>query len=169
MDKIYSRKRIQMPKIYINRFPKDKKDKKRQIMLKISIILIIAVCVMLRIIRGINPIINNLCIDASKRESTLVSNRIATEVMSHYSYDDMVTIYRDNNNNVTMLKSNIITINEINSDVAMKIQEEFEKNDQIKTHLRFRKFYRYKDIIRFRTRHSYKSFNIRYCYNKSEK
>ncbi len=148
MDKIYSRKRLTVPKILVSRFSERKEYLKKIRRIKISLVLIIAVITMVSIVNGINPIINKLCIDASKKEATIVSNKKATEVMANYTYEDMVTIYRDSNNNITMLKSNIIAINEITSDVAQKIQEEFVDNTESTTYLRARKFNWYKNFIR---------------------
>lgn len=150
MDKIYSRKRITIPKVLFSKFPERKEDLKKRKRIKASLILIIAIFTMVSIVNGINPIINKLCIDASKKEATIVSNKKATEVMANYTYDDMVTIYRDSNDNITMLKSNIIVINEITSDVAQKIQEEFIDNTESTMYLRARKFNWYKNFIRAR-------------------
>ncbi len=140
-----------MPKVYFNRFQNGKIDSKRRKILKICLILIIAVAVMIFIVKSINPIIDEICMDESKKKATLISNSQATEVMSRYSYDDVVTIYRDSNDNISMLKSNIITINEITSDVAIKIQEEFEKNRESKVYVKFRKFDGKQNIFRIRT------------------
>mgnify|MGYP004552864443 FL=1 len=38
----------------------------------------------------------------------MVSNEQATEVMKEHTYDEMFTIEKDSNNNITMIKSNII-------------------------------------------------------------
>ena len=151
MDKIYSRRRFTIPKVVVNRFSERKENLKNKRRIKIILVLIIAVFTMVSIINGINPIINKLCIDASKKEATIVSNKKATEVMANYTYDDMVTIYRDSNDNITMLKSNIIVINEITSDVAQKIQEEFISDTESTMYLRARKFNWYKSFIRTRT------------------
>ncbi len=151
MDKIYSRKRITIPKVLFSKFPERKEDLKKRKRIKASLVLIIAIFTMVSVVNGINPIINKLCIDASKKEATIVSNKKATEVMSNYTYDDMVTIYRDSNDNITMLKSNIVVINEITSDVAQKIQEEFITNTESTMYLRARKFNWYKNFIRIRT------------------
>lgn len=52
-----------------------------------------------------------------------------------------------------MLQSNIITINEITSDIAVKIQNELIKDDESITKIKLRKFNRNKDIFRCRTRY----------------
>ncbi len=169
MDKIYSRRRIAIPKMFFSKFPKGKDDLKKAKLLKILLIIIIAICVMVWIIGGINPIINKLCIDTSKKEATLVSNQKATEVMSNYVYEDLVTIYRDDDGNITMLQSNIIAINEITSDIAIKIQEEFSNKDKSKIYLKLRELYRNKNIFWNRTKYSNRSLYVRNSYDKSKK
>ena len=51
-----------------------------------------------------------------------------------YKYEDMFTIEKDNNGNITMVKSNINAINEIISEVAVKIQNEIDNkgNENVK-------------------------------------
>lgn len=142
MEKIYSRKRINLPKIYFSKMPNGKKDLKKQKMLEISVILIIAILIMFMIIKGINPVIDRLCIEESRRKATIISNKEATEVMKNFTYEDMVSIYRDNDGNVKMLKSNIIAINAVTSDVAVRIQEGFQKDSEGIINLKLRKLSR---------------------------
>ena len=143
MEKIYSRKRIKLPKLYFNKIPNGKIDIRKQKIGKIVIILALSVFFMTVILNFINPIIDKLCLDESKKKATIISNREATNVMANYSYEDMVTIYRDDNNNVSMLKSNIIVINEIISDVAIRTQEALKKEADSEIKVRLRKFNRY--------------------------
>ena len=136
MDKIYSRKRIQMPKLYFSKFPNNKIDIRKRITFKIVLILIIAIAVMFIIINSVNPILNKLCLDVSKNKATMISNKKVSEVMSKYTYDDIITIYRDNNNNISMIKSNISVINEITSNVAIEVQQELERDNESKTYIK---------------------------------
>ena len=112
--------------------------------LRFSLILILAISLItfFTVINSISPIIDRVCKDAAKAKATIVSNNMATEVMKKYTYSDMVNIYKDERGNVTMLQSNIITINEITSDVAVKIQEELVRDDENSATIKFRKFYR---------------------------
>ena len=123
MDKIYSRKRIKIPKIIYGYSSDNPKYKIKRNFLKLFLIILIAITVLGIIVNSINPIIDALCIEKTKSIATVVSNEKATEVMEKYQYEDIITIYRDKNNNVTMLKSNIIPINKIVSDVATYIQK----------------------------------------------
>ena len=81
------------------------------------------------IIRAITPIIDKQCVNKAKSIATKISNEQATIVMSKYKYEDLCTMEKDNNGNVTMIKANIIPINEIISDVAIYIQEELNKTE----------------------------------------
>ena len=138
MDKIlYSRKRIKLPKLYIRRFSSPQIDVKQKIAFKIIITLIIAIFVMFTVINGINPIIDKLCLDVSKNKATSIANKKTTEVMSNYTYNDIVTIYRDSGDNITMIKSNINVINDITSNIATKIQEELERDGESTTNIKF--------------------------------
>lgn len=118
MEYIYSRKRIKVS-------PKNKKTIKKSI--TFSIIIIIAVFTAIIIIGSINPIFETLCTKEAKSIATVISNEKATEVMRNYSYDDLINIEKDTNGNIAMVKSNVITLNEIISDVAVKIQDSLNK------------------------------------------
>ena len=72
----------------------------------------------------------------------MISNEQATNVMREHSYDELFTIEKDTNGNITMIKSNVIPINEIISDVAIKIQEEIDKQGREDIEIALRKFYR---------------------------
>lgn len=125
MDKIYSRKRINFPKPLKNNMDNEKILKIVKIFLIISIAMVTANV----IIRAITPIIDKQCVNKAKSIATKISNEQATIVMSKYKYEDLCTMEKDNNGNVTMIKANIIPINEIISDVAIYIQEELNKTE----------------------------------------
>lgn len=122
MDKIYSRKRIHIPNVVYGKFNNQYEDKNKEKILKIIVILIMAILFANAIINAINPVIDTLCKDKAKSIATIISNEKATEVMANYEYEDLMTIYRDSNDNITMIKANVIPINKIISDVAVKIQ-----------------------------------------------
>lgn len=124
MYKIYSRHRI--------RWPQKLNSKKGKRMLKVIIILMIAFTVAKIILNSILPVFDKLCEEKAMSIATIISNNKATEVMAEHTYDELFTIEKDNNGNITMIKSNVIPINEIISDVAVRIQEELEKREDDK-------------------------------------
>ena len=120
-SKIYSRPRIRFPKIFSSNGG-DKSLKKKQKIAKIFIIMVIAFSTVKIVLDAISPIFNALCEDKAKSIATIISNNEATNVMKDHTYDELFTIEKDNDGNITMIKSNVIQINEIISDVAVKIQ-----------------------------------------------
>ena len=126
MHKIYSRPRIIIPK-GLHDYKKKFQDKKNRKKLKVLIILIIAFSTAKLILDSILPIFDTLCENKAKSIATIISNEQATAVMKRYTYDDMFIIEKDSNGKITMIRSNVIVINEIISDIAVKIQEEIDK------------------------------------------
>ena len=120
-SKIYSRPRIRLPKIFFSNGG-DKSLKRKQKVAKIFIIMVIAFSTVKIVLDAISPIFNALCEDKAKSIATIISNNEATNVMKDHTYDELFTIEKDNDGNITMIKSNVIPINEIISDVAVKIQ-----------------------------------------------
>ena len=135
MDKIYSRKRIDTKKIS-NYFNKKQNNKKYSKMLYITVILIIAIITAYITIESINPIINKQCEVIAKSIATKISNEQATIVMSKYKYEDICNIEKDVNGNITLISANVIPVNEIISDVAVKIQEELNNTNNGKFYIR---------------------------------
>lgn len=121
-SKIYSRPRIRLPKIFFANGG-DKNLKRKQKISKIFIIMVIAFSTVKIVLDAILPIFDALCEDKAKSIATIISNNEATNVMKDHTYDELFTIEKDNDGNITMIKSNIIPINEIISDVAVKIQK----------------------------------------------
>ena len=137
MSKIYSRPRIRLPKFLITNVGKGSNPNKQK-SLKILFIIIIAIITVKISLDAVLPIFEALCEDKAKSIATIVANEQATVVMSNYKYEDMFTIEKDNNGNITMVKSNINAINEIISEVAVKIQNEIDNkgNENVKIDLR---------------------------------
>lgn len=94
--------------------------------IKTSIIVIIAICIANRIIGVISPTMDVLCVNMAKSIATRISNEQATIVMGNYKYEDLSSVIRDQQGNIKMIKMNVIAVNEITSDVAIKIQQELD-------------------------------------------
>ena len=137
MYKIYSRPRIRIPKIFFQT-RNEIRNKKTKKTIKIFLIIIIAILTVKYSLDSALPIFDTLCENEAKSIATIVSNDQATNVMREHSYDELFTIEKDAEGNITMIKSNVIPINEIISDVANKIQIDLDNNgrDNIQIALR---------------------------------
>lgn len=126
--KIYSRPRIRIPKIGLNKKRNVHiENKNKEKIAKIFFILIIAITTVKLILDSVMPVFDSLCEEKAKSIATIISNEQSTEVMKEHTYDELFTIEKDNNGNIIMIKSNIVKINEIISDIPNKIQEEINK------------------------------------------
>lgn len=139
MHKIYSRPRIRIPKVLIN--GEGINNHKNKKITKIIIILIIAFSTVKIVLDAVYPIFDTLCEAKAKSIATIVSNEQATNVMKEHSYDELFTLEKDNNNNITMVKSNVLAINEIISDVAVKIQKDIDNRGRENIEIAIRQFY----------------------------
>lgn len=137
MHKIYSRPRIRIPKVIIEK----RQNNNLRKVIKIFVILIIAFSTVRLILDSVLPIFDSLCENRASSIATIVSNEQATNVMKEHSYDELFTIEKDNDGNIKMIKSNIIAINEIVSDVANKIQIELDNKGKEDIEIALRKFY----------------------------
>lgn len=133
MDKIYSRKRIRIPKVEV--FYNNKKDPNYKNMIKfvkITCVIMVACITSYTTIKAISPIIDKQCINMAKSIATNILNEQATAVMSRYKYEDLCNITKDNNGNITMISANVIPINEIISEIPILIQKELNKTENCK-------------------------------------
>lgn len=142
MSKIYSRPRIRIPKMKINYIGTKKSRESRRKIIKITIILTIAFLTVKIILDAVYPIFNTLCENKAKSIATIISNEEATNVMKEHSYDEMFAIEKDSDDNITMIKSNIVVINEITSTIATNIQKRVNTEEREKIEIALRKFYR---------------------------
>lgn len=137
MHKIYSRPRIRIPKIFFQA-RNEMKNKKARKLIKVFLVVMIAFLTVKFSLDSVLPIFDTLCENEAKSIATIVSNEQATNVMREHSYDELFTIEKDAEGNITMIKSNVVPINEIISDVANKIQIELDNKgrDNIQIALR---------------------------------
>ena len=148
MSKIYSRPRIKIPKINFNKtensYERSKIRKKNLKSKKISVTIIILIGIFTAriMLNAVYPIFDTLCEAKAKSIATIISNEEATKVMKDYSYNELFTIEKDSEDNIKMIKSNIITINEINSAIAERIQKRINTTERENIEIALRKFYR---------------------------
>lgn len=121
-DKIYSRTRF----CITNRVSKKEKNTK---VFSVIFIIIVAIFTFYTIRKAINPIIDEVCIDKAKNIATKISNEEATVVMDKYCYDDLITIIRDNDGNIKILKTNTKNINQIMSDIPVSMLDKFKQSE----------------------------------------
>ena len=79
------------------------------------------------IIRCIEPVFETLCEDEAKSIATIISNQESTKAMNKYQYEELYTIEKDESGNIVIIKSNVVPINNMISDLAEGIQNRFNE------------------------------------------
>lgn len=134
MDSIYRRKRIRLPKIVFQKFNKMEPKKTRKLV-KFCLIVFIMIITFQTSLNSIKPIFDTLCKDKAKSVATVICNEESTKIITNYKYEDLITIHRDADNNITMIQSNISPINYIISDVGEKIQKRIDETKSENTYI----------------------------------
>lgn len=120
-DKIYSRPRLKLPKI---RSFDGKRKRKLYYFILIWVVVIITVNLLSR---SLEPVFEKICVERAKEIGTRILNKESSDVLKGINYDDLIIVEKDNNENVRMVKSNIVQINLLASDITYKIQESLSK------------------------------------------
>lgn len=126
-EKIFSRSKIRIPQLLPKKNASKGKEKRRFV--KLVCIILIGFTFAYFVIQSIKPIMEQQCRNMAKSIATKISNNEATEVMKKYSYDDLLIITKDENGNIKMVGTNVITVNEIISDIPVHMQETLEKSE----------------------------------------
>ena len=124
MDKIYSRPRIKIPKVKGGKQGSNKDVGKIYFM---AIMLIISVATGYRILKSMDPIFEGLCVSKAQSIATDITNRKASEVLAKYDYNDTVQIIKSEDGKNSILKTDIVKVNQIVSDISIEIQKELDE------------------------------------------
>jgi len=117
VDKIYSRHRIRLPKVVSYNSENNKKP-----VFKIIIVIIISVITAYYIIQAIRPVFEGLAIQKARAVATEIMNRKTSEVLAKYDYKNLVWIMEDENTSNKVLRTDVVTINQIASEIAVEIE-----------------------------------------------
>ena len=132
MSKIYSRKRFILKPLCFNNHKKSIIIKRKNI--KIIVIIIILMLMYRQIMNYIEPVFETLCEDKARSIATIISNQESTKIMNKYQYDELYTIEKDEAGNIVIIRSNVVPINNLISDLTEGIQNRFNEmqNTEIK-------------------------------------
>ena len=118
MEKIYSRRRIKIPKINI---------------FGCIILIIIAIIIgsIVSFILAAYPIFEATCKNKASSIAINVSSEEVNRVMSDYEYEDLIDISKNEDGSITMIKAKIVPINEMISKITSNIKNEIDKQEQV--------------------------------------
>ena len=121
MEKIYSRKKINLSKEY-------------KLVLAVLITAILTVCYL---VKTIGPTFNQLCLNEAKSVATQIVHETIDEVMEKYGYNDLV---KDKEGKIVSIQANIAIINKIISQISLKIQDKIDNTPNRDIYIRLGSF-----------------------------
>lgn len=120
MDSIYSRKRIKIPKV--QGFYTNNKNAKR--FFSIFIIIIVAIITFYNTVKSISPIFEKLCLEKAREIGTYIMNNASNKILDNIDYNNIIKIEKNENNNI--VKTDVVVINKIASDIALEAEKQFK-------------------------------------------
>ena len=131
MYKIYSRKRfILKPFSTINsKKPSPQKTRQKKKLIILLTILTIIALIIRAVLNYIEPIFEAMCEEKVKSIATIITNQQSTIVMNTFKYEELYTIEKDEIGN-TLIRANVVPINNLISDLTERIQNEFNKVEE---------------------------------------
>ena len=126
MEKIYSRKRIKIPKIkYIK---KDKKHKVFWLRILCFLIILIVLFDVIYFLYASYPIFKASCETAAASRATNIVTDEVQNVMEEYSYRDLMNIEKNDKGDITFMQANTVLINKIISRIVSNIQTRLDNS-----------------------------------------
>lgn len=123
MYKIYSRRRFLIKPNLRGSF--SNKPKIKSTTKKIIIIILVVLLIFKLILSYIEPIFDTLCEEKIKSVATIITNQESTYIMNKYQYEELYSVEKDENGNIVIIRSNVVPINNMVSELTKNIQDEF--------------------------------------------
>ena len=128
--------------------------KNRKIIILKPIFILIVVLIIIQLFTNmIKSSLYSLCKAKVEGICITVSNKAIDDVMNEIKYEDLIIFDKDSDGKIIALKSNVVEMNNISSEIAIKIQEIYDELDDIYVYVPLRQFYRQYAFSRTWTRY----------------
>lgn len=77
------------------------------------------------------PVFKSSCETAASSKGVKIINDEVNKVMKNYTYNEIINIEKDTEGRISLIKADVVKINEITSNVISNIQREFDKIPRI--------------------------------------
>lgn len=106
---------------------------KRNIFIWILVIILIFDLLIYSVDKIISPSVVSYADMEIKREvTTIVNQKVLEEYSKEFNYDKIITVEKDDDGNITMLRADTLKMNRIACDVALETQKELKNASKIK-------------------------------------
>lgn len=102
---------------------------KIKLIISVLTILVISYSTAIMIIKAINPTLERQSKIIARSLAEGLTNSITKEEIQNYKYEDLCSIQKDENGNISMLNLNIINVNKLTSTITSRLQKEINNNN----------------------------------------
>ena len=119
-----------------------KKQSRKVLFIKWLLILIIVIFIFQKMTDLVEGTLHSLCEAKVESIGITVSNKAIDDVMDGIEYEDLIKFDKDSNGKIIALKSDVVEMNNISSEIATKIQKIYDELEDIYVYVPLREFYR---------------------------
>ena len=106
------------------------------------IIIILAIIIFQKMTDLVEGTLHSLCEAKVESIGITISNKAIDDVMDGIKYEDLIKFDKDEEGKIVALKSDVVEMNNISSEIAAQVQEMYDKLEDIYVYVPLRKFYR---------------------------
>ena len=128
-DKLYSRRKIRIPKLKVKKCNKSK--------VFLYIVLGIVFLTIFSFLYAAFPIFKASCESAAGSLATKITNETVMEVMQDYTYNDLMKVQKNEQGAINLLEANIVTINKAVAGIVSKIQKRIDESPKTTVYINF--------------------------------
>lgn len=121
---------------------KNKKTKiKKFFLLKCIIVVLIIIVIFQDATNKVEETLVMLCKAKVESIGITVANKAIDDVIGDKEYENFVTFLKDDNGKIVALKSNVVEMNNVASEITIKVQEMYDELEDIYIYVPLRKFH----------------------------
>ena len=110
-------------------------------LIKGVVILIIVLFIFQKTTDLVEDTLHTLCEAKVESIGITISNKAIDDVMDGIMYEDLIKFDKDGEGKIVALKSDVVEMNNISSEIAAKIQHMYDELEDIYVYVPLRKFY----------------------------
>ena len=119
----------------------NRKNSQKIFLIKGIIIIIMIIFLFQKTTDLVEDTLHSLCETKVESIGITLSNKAIDEVMEGIEYEDLIKFDKDEYGKIIALKSNVVEMNNISSEIATKVQKMYDELKDIYVYVPLRKFY----------------------------
>ena len=130
-----------MERFGLKRNISNKINNKKILLIKFIIVIVLIALLFQKMTDLVEGTLHSLCEAKVESIGITISNKAIDDVMDGIEYEDLIKFEKDGDGKIIALKSDVVEMNNISSEIAAKIQLMYDQLEDIYVYVPIRKFY----------------------------